>query len=250
MRTASFALLAASLFASGFVTACADTADVDQADPPSYPDDSEQVQSNPEETAFNFFVQKGLTKDQAAGIVGNLIQESGVSPTIAQYGGGPGRGIAQWSTGGRWDSSSKDNVTWYANQHGVSRWLLTTQLDFIWYELTTYSGYGLASLRASTSVSAATLAFMDKYEICGECASGNRIADANSVLSKFGGGASSGGGGGANSGPDCYSGTLGKNMPDNACVQSKYDDQWYQCAAGDWVDRWSDPDACNGVHPL
>ena len=58
------------------------------------------------------------------------------------------------------------------------------------------------------------------------------------------GGVSSGGGAG------CYSGTLGKEMPDNACVQSKFDSLWYQCSNGSWVDRWTDPDACNGVHPL
>jgi hypothetical protein len=39
-------------------------------------------------------------------------------------------------------------------------------------------------------------------------------------------------------------------MPDNACVQSKLDRLWYQCANGRGVDRWSDPHACNGVHPL
>ena len=47
---------------------------------------------------------------QAAGIIGNLDQESGMDPTISQYDGGPGRGIAQWSTGGRWDTD--------ANSHG------------------------------------------------------------------------------------------------------------------------------------
>src|SRR5690349_1628456 len=79
---------------------------------------SEAALSSAEHTAFNFFVSKGLTKFQAAGIVGNLMQESNVIPTAVQYGGGPGRGIAQWSVGGRWDSSHDDNVAWYAAQHG------------------------------------------------------------------------------------------------------------------------------------
>jgi hypothetical protein len=39
-------------------------------------------------------------------------------------------------------------------------------------------------------------------------------------------------------------------MPANACVQSKYDDAWYQCDDGAWVDRWTDPAACDGVYPL
>jgi hypothetical protein len=58
------------------------------------------------------------------------------------------------------------------------------------------------------------------------------------------GGHSSGGGAG------CYSDTLGKEMPDNACVQSASDSEWYQCDAGSWTDRWTDPTACNGVHAL
>ncbi len=244
MRLTPFASLAAALFVAAVHAGC--TATVDPADPASDDPESERALSSPEKTAFNYFVSKGLTKDQAAGIVGNFIQESGVSPTIAQYGGGPGRGIAQWSTGGRWDTSHDDNVTWWADAHGVSRWDLSTQLDFTWYELTTFPGYGLARLRASTTVATATVAFMTDFEICGDCAQGNRIADADTVLSESGGG----GGGNSNSGADCYSGTLGKEMPDNACVQSKYDDLWYQCDDGGWVDRWTDPDACNGVHPL
>ncbi len=215
---------------------------VPQVDPAT--GESEAELSNSEESAFNYFVSKGLTKVQAAGIVGNLIQESSVTATAVEYGGGPGRGIAQWSVGGRWDSSHDDNVAWYASNHGGSRWSLNMQLDFIWYELDTY-GYGYSELRAATTVSAATIAFEDRYEICGECDQANRISYAEQVLSAYGGN-----GGGGNSGQGCYSNTLGKEMPDNACVQSKSDDAWYQCANGDWVDRWTDPDACNGVHPL
>src|SRR5262249_23226747 len=94
-----------------------------------------------EKAAYGFFVAKGLKSYQAAGIVGNLMQESGVDPTVYQYGGGPGRGIAQWSAGGRWDSSGGDNAHWYAGKRGESVWSLNLQLEFIWYELTTF-GYG------------------------------------------------------------------------------------------------------------
>jgi hypothetical protein len=201
---------------------------------------SEAALSNSEQTAFNFFVNKGLTKAQAAGIVGNLIQESSVNPNAVQYGGGPGRGIAQWSVGGRWDSGT-DSVAHYASAHGLSRWSLTTQLDFIWWEMNTY-GYGFSSLKAATNVTDATVAFEVHYEICGACNQSGRIAYAKQVLAAYGGGSSGGAG--------CYSGTLGKEMPDNACVQSKFDGLWYQCSNGSWVDRWTDPTACNGVHPL
>jgi MYXO-CTERM domain-containing protein len=135
--------------------------------------------------AFDFFVAKGLTNFQAAGIVGNLDQESGVDPTIAQFGGGPGRGIAQWSVGGRWDTSAGDNAVAYAAQQGQSVWSLNLQLEFIWYELTTY-GYGFSKLKASTNVTDATLAFMTDYEICGTCVSSQRISYAQSVLNAYG----------------------------------------------------------------
>jgi hypothetical protein len=206
---------------------------------------SEAALANNTETAFNFFVAKGLSKDQAAGIVGNLMQESSVNPNSVQYDGGPGRGIAQWSVGGRWDTSHDDNVTWYANAHGLNRWALTTQLDFIWYELTDV-GYGYTTLKAASTVSAAELAFQDKFEICGECDESTRVSYADQVLADYGGGGASGGGGSK----DCYSDTLGKDMAANACVQSKYDEQWYQCDNGSWVDRWSDPTACSSVHAL
>src|SRR5439155_23036811 len=138
-----------------------------------------------DQPAYQFFVNKGLTSFQAAGIVGNLDQESGVNPASVQFGGGPGRGIAQWSTGGRWDTSNKDNVLWYAGTKGESSGSLNLQLEFIWYELTTF-GYGFSQLKASTNLTDATLAFMNKYEICGTCASSQRISYAQSVLNAYG----------------------------------------------------------------
>jgi hypothetical protein len=36
----------------------------------------------------------------------------------------------------------------------------------------------------------------------------------------------------------------------HACVQSRYDDEWFQCDDGNWVDRWTDPTACDGVYSL
>jgi hypothetical protein len=139
-----------------------------------------------DKVAFDFFLAKGLTPVQAAGIVGNLDQESSMSPTVWQYGGGPGRGIAQWSAGGRWDSDAHDNVAWFASTHGESIYALNTQLEFIWYELTTF-GYGFSSLKAATNVTAATEAFQDDYEICGQCDSSNRVAHAEAALADFGG---------------------------------------------------------------
>lgn len=138
-----------------------------------------------DQAAYDYFVGKGLTNFQAAGIVGNLDQESGVDPTAVQQ-GGPGRGIAQWSVGGRWDTDANDNCLWYASQQGQSSTSLTLQLDFIWYELTTFSGYGLAALRATTNVTDATIAFETDFEGCGTCDQSTRISYAEGVLSAYG----------------------------------------------------------------
>ncbi|HUS30814.1 MAG TPA: phage tail tip lysozyme [Kofleriaceae bacterium] len=217
---------------------------------------SEAAFGNNPRTAFNFFVSKGLTQVQAAGVVGNLMQESSVNPAAVELGGGPGRGIAQWSVGGRFNVGSK-SLTSFAAARGLSKWALNTQLDFIWYELATVGGYGLADLRAATTLNQAVYAFQAKYEICGKCAAGKRLTYAQEVLAQYGGSTSTGTGTGTGTTPPppptmetCYSGTLDREMPENACVESMYDGLWYQCSSGQWVDRWSDPDACNGEYPL
>ena len=206
--------------------------------------------SNAEKTAYNFFISKGLTSDQAAGVVGNLMQESSVSLTSLQYGGGPGRGIAQWSVGGRWDHDHNDNLIAYASGHGASPWALTTQLDFIWYELQTFSGYGLAKLEAAGDVSSATVAFQDLFEGCGTCAQSTRISYAKQVLALYGNGGGGGNNGNNPAPASCKSGTLGRSVPNDACVESKFDKLWYQCDNGSWVDRWSSPTPCSELHPL
>ena len=137
--------------ALAFVAGCA-TDDDDESDINNETSSTEQDLSSNEHAAFDYFVARGLTKRQSAGIVGNLIQESSVNPKAIEFGGGPGRGIAQWSVGGRWNSSHHDNVTWYAAAHKESRWALHTQLAFTWYELHTVGGYGLSALRKTKTI--------------------------------------------------------------------------------------------------
>src|SRR5262249_28251621 len=146
MQTRTLALLALSSVAVATAGCAADTSES--------VDTSEEAVRDPfahDKTAYNYFVGKGLKPFQAAGIIGNLDQESGDNPEAIEP-GGPGRGIAQWSVHGRWDTKSRDNVAWYARTHGLSEWAEQTQLDFIWYELETFSGYGLSALRRSTDV--------------------------------------------------------------------------------------------------
>lgn len=164
-----------------------------------------------DEAAYLYFLGKGLTNVQSAAIVGNLDQESGVDPTISQSGGGVGRGIAQWSTGGRWDTAKGDNLKDFAAGEGKPMTDLGVQLDFIWFELMTFpDDYGLTALKASTNVTDATQVVEDKFEGCvyaqyPECALPNRVKFAMDVLAAYGndavpGGGGSGGSGGASSG--------------------------------------------------
>jgi Phage tail lysozyme len=215
----------------------------------SDPDDptltsTESALSSNTHTAFNFFVHKGLTKRQSAGIVGNLMQESSLNPKVKQFGGGPGRGIAQWSVGGRWDTSHRDNVTWYANQHARSRWTLGTQLAFIWYELHTVGGYGLSALRDTTTIKGATLVFMRDYEICGTCASTKRIDYAHQVYNAYASTAA------AAPATPCYSPTLDAEVNVGVCVESPDDHGVYQCDGGDWVDAETTSNSCTELHSL
>jgi hypothetical protein len=187
-RTRSAKLLVGGLVALPLVVVGCSPASRDAGDSANSQTDAVVTENASDKVAFDYFVSKGLTGVQAAGIVGNLDQESGMSPTIAQLGGGPGRGIAQWSVGERWNGSPKDNVAWYAAQQGASEYSLQLQLDFIWYELTTL-GYGYSELRAATTVTEATDAFMKYYEICGNCVASSRIAHAEAALADFGGSA-------------------------------------------------------------
>lgn len=133
--------------------------------------------------AFNYFVQKGLTPNQSAGIVGNLIQESHVSPVSVQA-SGPGHGIAQWSQPGRWD-----RLLTFANTQFVSPadpLTLATQLDFIWYELNGSYGKALVELKAATTIEDATTSFEINYEAAGIPLMEKRIIYAKQVLVLWG----------------------------------------------------------------
>lgn len=165
---------------SAAVLSCADTGPTGEA----LEERSDELFAN-DKTIYEYFVGKGLKNYQAAGIVGNLDQESGGNPKAVQS-GGPGRGIAQWSVGGRWDHDAGDNLKAFAAKEGKSIYDLGVQLDFVWFELSNFPGYGLAKLKASTNVTDAVIAFQDKYEGCGQCEQGNRVTYAKAVLNAYG----------------------------------------------------------------
>lgn len=105
----------------------------------------------------DFFIGRGFTKEQAAGIVGNLYAESGLDHSIKQVGGGPGFGLAQWEGPRQADfkrvmgKDIKDSTE-------------ADQLNFIVWELeNTEKGAKNALLKTKTPEEAAKV-FAYKYE--------------------------------------------------------------------------------------
>lgn len=82
------------------------------------------------EIAWNYFISQGCSEYAAAGILGNLRQESEtIDPTYEQS-GGPGRGIAQWEVG----SGRHQGLVDLASQYGKEWTSMEVQLEYIWYE--------------------------------------------------------------------------------------------------------------------
>jgi hypothetical protein len=146
------------------------------------------------EKAFNYFVGKGLTGAQTAGILGNLMQESHINPTAQQDGSSDpapknnvGFGIAQWTFTGR--QQPLVDLAKSSNQPATS---LAVQLDYVWMELSgtpPAANYGkaLASLKTTSSVDAAVQDFEKNYEAAGDPQMANRLRYGQQVFAKFGG---------------------------------------------------------------
>jgi len=121
-------------------------------------------------------VNGGLTKTAAIGVVANLKAESNLDPGIKQRGGGPGRGLAQWEKGGRYDTDPI-NLNKFAAKKGTNWSDLDTQIDFILYEMEKHPEYRRVKeqLNNTDSIEHATLIFLKKYEKAGTPHTGKRL---------------------------------------------------------------------------
>jgi hypothetical protein len=125
---------------------------------------------------------QGFTPAQAAGLIGNGMWEGMMIPTTQQQGGGPGHGIFQWESPGRWDTL----VSWARSQH-LDPNALHTQLRFMMYELTQDTSNlpnpaTLANVKAAKTPAEAASAFEAGYEGAGAPDVQNRIDGANMVF--------------------------------------------------------------------
>ena len=112
------------------------------------------TKNNNSSIIIDYFVNKGLTRTQAKGIYGNIMQESGGNIKAVSSDGNNSYGLAQW-TGER----KQRLFSMYGTNPNINQ-----QLDFLWWELNNTHKDALLSLKKTTTVSQATKVFMDKFE--------------------------------------------------------------------------------------
>lgn len=134
---------------------------------------------------YNRLREGGVSHLGAIGIIANLMAESTpkIEPSYVQRPTGPGRGIAQWEAGGRFDTD-KVNLKAFAAKRGTDWTDLDTQIDFMLHELNTVPEYKKvkAQINAASSVDEAADIFLRKYEKAGKPHADNRQLYAKQLL--------------------------------------------------------------------
>ncbi len=138
--------------------------------------------------AYNFFLQKGLSPAQSAGIVANLYNESSVNPSTSGTNptASPAFGIAQWTPGSKFAT----DLNYLEGQGyiptGSSPIDLGVQLEVLWEEIngigSTSGGYPtniIQQLKQINDPSQAAIFFRDSFERCNM--SYNSCSDRGSV---------------------------------------------------------------------
>lgn len=108
-------------------------------------------------TIIDFFVGKGLTPEQSAGIAGNLYTESAFK-TGAVGDSGTSKGLAQWHNE-RWS-----NLVKWCDSKGMDPYAVNGQLEFLWHELETTESRALTKLKQTQTPSDAAHAFAKWFE--------------------------------------------------------------------------------------
>lgn len=127
-----------------------------------------------------------LTPAQSAGIVGNLMRESGLNPRVNEGGAvGMPRGIGGYGLA-QWTGSRQTDLVSFAGG-GAAAGNLQTQLRFIVHELLGPESRALASLRRTTTPEEAAVVFDRDYERSGIKALSERKANARQVFGEIAG---------------------------------------------------------------
>lgn len=171
---------------------------------------------------YEFFNKKGLSDAAICGILANFQHESGINPDQWQIGmphtwsmsSSTGYGIAQFTPAGK--------IKAYADKVGKSVSDMTTQLDFIWSQITATGGFSgggktLTQFAHDTDPKVAALDFLQGYEMHSK--STDALADRQSKAASWWaiynkGNAGTYGDGGNNSGGGSNSGNTGSSTAD------------------------------------
>ena len=129
---------------------------------PSQPVDNETA-------TWNFLIGQGFSRNQTAGIMGNLQQEHNFNTSDVPG----GLGIAQWMSGRR------DNLMARPNYLDIN-----VQLQYLMDELNTGESAAKAGILASDSLENAVYVFSSKFERCGTCHNEQRVAYAYQILGR------------------------------------------------------------------
>lgn len=108
--------------------------------------------------AMQHYIARGVPPLLAAGIIGNLVQESGLNPKARNPGDGSD---GSDSVGlGQWNGDRARALKAFAARNNASPEDLGTQLDFVLHELETTEGAAYQRLKAATTVDEAVAAMI------------------------------------------------------------------------------------------
>ncbi|QQS21800.1 glucosaminidase domain-containing protein [Candidatus Saccharibacteria bacterium] len=146
------------------------------------------VGNNDAEKAFNFFLSKGISKGGSAGIVGNLMRETGGDTYTlnTRASNGSHWGIVQWDSG-RWS-----NLKNFASSTNADIYSLSVQLAFAWKEMSESSTYRSvipllkSALNTPEGAAQAAVDYSRIVEVSGEYSlTGPRATNAQRALVDF-----------------------------------------------------------------
>lgn len=125
--------------------------------------------SENENITWDYLISQGFSRVQAAGIMGNLMQEHGFKTTDV----GGGLGIAQWIGGRRHRLMEKENPE-----------NIYVQLDFLMSELNGSYAYVRDGIKATSSLNSAVEIFQNQFERCNPvyCNYNRRVMYAQNIL--------------------------------------------------------------------
>lgn len=129
----------------------------------------------------------GFTDDQAAGVLGNLIVESGLIPNRIQGAGtqrgapDPSKANGRGYSWAQWDGSRRQQMIAFAAANSLDVQSDECAYQWLAYELGKKKSVQ-SSMKATTNVNDAVVVWVEKYEVAGKPHTEQRVAYATKVL--------------------------------------------------------------------